>query len=104
MFAYTLKDYEKCTGLSDIIVERSFFDKSVNHVIFYVSLLLLILTACVLFYLLYNACCSDTKNEVELKDIAKNGFQKCFDDLYKPWQKCVNAQESYFEGGCVAAI
>ncbi|GFU77427.1 hypothetical protein TNCV_3498011 [Trichonephila clavipes] len=26
-------------------------------------------------------------SQAELKDIAKNGFQKCFDDLYKPLQK-----------------
>ncbi|GFW74868.1 hypothetical protein TNCV_2677381 [Trichonephila clavipes] len=26
-------------------------------------------------------------SQAELKDMAKNGFQKCFDDLYKPWQK-----------------
>ncbi|GFS49699.1 hypothetical protein TNCV_4344131 [Trichonephila clavipes] len=37
------------------------------------------------------------------KDMAENGFQKCFDDLHKRWQKCVVAQGSYFEGGCVPA-
>ncbi|GFS54357.1 hypothetical protein TNCV_4808651 [Trichonephila clavipes] len=40
----------------------------------------------------------------ELKDMAQNGIQKCFDDLYKRWNKCVVAQESYFKGGCVSAI
>ncbi|GFV96356.1 hypothetical protein TNCV_2869341 [Trichonephila clavipes] len=37
--------------------------------------------------------------QVELKDIAKNGFQNYFDELYKLWQKCAVAQGSYFEGG-----
>ncbi|GFV51746.1 hypothetical protein TNCV_1321021 [Trichonephila clavipes] len=40
----------------------------------------------------------------ELKDMVKNGFQKCFDKLYKLWQKCAVAHGSYFEGGCVSAI
>ncbi|GFU80949.1 hypothetical protein TNCV_1276951 [Trichonephila clavipes] len=39
----------------------------------------------------------------ELEDLAKNGFQKYFDVLYRRWQKCVVAQGSYFEGGCVSA-
>ncbi|GFW88170.1 amiloride-sensitive sodium channel subunit alpha [Trichonephila clavipes] len=38
-------------------------------------------------------------SQSELKDMAKNGFQKCFDDLYKLWQKCVVTQGFYFEGG-----
>ncbi|GFV92669.1 uncharacterized protein TNCV_1375201 [Trichonephila clavipes] len=39
-----------------------------------------------------------SKNEVkntsqaELNDMAENGFQKYFDDLSKPWQKCVVTQ------------
>ncbi|GFW99477.1 hypothetical protein TNCV_3417101 [Trichonephila clavipes] len=37
-------------------------------------------------------------SQAELKDMAKNGFQKCFDELYKLWQKCTDAQGSYFEG------
>ncbi|GFY36601.1 hypothetical protein TNCV_28061 [Trichonephila clavipes] len=36
-------------------------------------------------------------SQVELKDRAKKGFKKCFDELYKPWQKCVVTQGSYFE-------
>ncbi|GFS57971.1 hypothetical protein TNCV_3124611 [Trichonephila clavipes] len=36
-------------------------------------------------------------SQAELKDMAKNGFQKCFEDLYKPWQKCVVTQRSYFK-------
>ncbi|GFW77879.1 hypothetical protein TNCV_3910891 [Trichonephila clavipes] len=40
--------------------------------------------------------------QAELKDMSKNEFQKCFDELYKRWQKCVVAQGSYFEGGCVS--
>ncbi|GFV76350.1 hypothetical protein TNCV_4413291 [Trichonephila clavipes] len=43
-------------------------------------------------------------SQVDLKDIAEKGFQKCFDYLYKPWQKCVVAQGSYFEGGCVSTV
>ncbi|GFT33711.1 hypothetical protein TNCV_4382371 [Trichonephila clavipes] len=35
-------------------------------------------------------------SQAELKGMAKNGFQKCFDDLYKSWQKCVVTQGSYF--------
>ncbi|GFS60276.1 DDE_3 domain-containing protein [Trichonephila clavipes] len=41
-------------------------------------------------------------SRTDLKDMGKNGFQKCFDDLYKQCQKCVAAQGSYFEGGCVS--
>ncbi|GFU60466.1 hypothetical protein TNCV_2704431 [Trichonephila clavipes] len=37
----------------------------------------------------------------ELKDMAKNGFHKCLDELCKTWQKCTVAQGSYFEGECV---
>ncbi|GFW08442.1 uncharacterized protein TNCV_2774641 [Trichonephila clavipes] len=33
--------------------------------------------------------------------MAKNGFQKCFDELHRRWQKWAAAQGSYFEGGCV---
>ncbi|GFX76956.1 hypothetical protein TNCV_2258191 [Trichonephila clavipes] len=43
-------------------------------------------------------------SQAELKDMAKIGFQKCCDDLYKQWQKCVVLQESYFEGGCVSTV
>ncbi|GFW91456.1 hypothetical protein TNCV_3376221 [Trichonephila clavipes] len=42
-------------------------------------------------------------SQAELKDMGKNGFQKCFDELHKRWQKCSIAQESYLEGGCVLA-
>ncbi|GFV53195.1 hypothetical protein TNCV_298041 [Trichonephila clavipes] len=38
----------------------------------------------------------------ELNDTAKNRFQKCFNDHYKQWEKCVVAQRSYFKGGCVS--
>ena len=41
--------------------------------------------------------------QVELKDMVKNGFQTCFDELYRYWQKCVVAQEFYFKGGCISA-
>ncbi|GFV19154.1 uncharacterized protein TNCV_3223721 [Trichonephila clavipes] len=34
----------------------------------------------------------------EWNDIAKNGFQQCFDELYKRWLKCAVAQGSYFKG------
>ncbi|GFW97675.1 hypothetical protein TNCV_685451 [Trichonephila clavipes] len=42
-------------------------------------------------------------SQTELKDMAENGSQKCFDDLYKEWQKCVVARGSYFKGRCVLA-
>ncbi|GFV15818.1 hypothetical protein TNCV_988011 [Trichonephila clavipes] len=45
-----------------------------------------------------------TTFQAELKHMAKNGFQKCVDDLYKRWQTYIVAQESYFEGGCVSAV
>ncbi|GFW53593.1 hypothetical protein TNCV_4814991 [Trichonephila clavipes] len=43
-------------------------------------------------------------SQVELKDMAKNRFQKYFDDLYKPWKKRVVTQGFYFKGGCVSAV
>ncbi|GFX97341.1 hypothetical protein TNCV_1077121 [Trichonephila clavipes] len=43
-------------------------------------------------------------SQAELKNMAKNGFQKCFYELYKRWQKCAVAQVFYFEGGCVSAV
>ncbi|GFV44786.1 hypothetical protein TNCV_563371 [Trichonephila clavipes] len=43
-------------------------------------------------------------SQAESNDMAKNEFQKCFDDLYKPWQKCVVIQGSYFEERCVSAV
>ncbi|GFU53002.1 hypothetical protein TNCV_1142911 [Trichonephila clavipes] len=36
-------------------------------------------------------------SQAELQVITKNGFQICFDDLYKQWEKCIFAQGSYFE-------
>ncbi|GFW61257.1 hypothetical protein TNCV_3377721 [Trichonephila clavipes] len=42
-------------------------------------------------------------SQAELKDMAKNGFRKCFDEFYKRSQKCTVVQESYFEEGCVSA-
>ncbi|GFW31582.1 hypothetical protein TNCV_4420151 [Trichonephila clavipes] len=44
---------------------------------------------------------SESLRTTELRDMAKQGFQKYFDDLYKPRQKCVVTQGYYFEGGCV---
>ncbi|GBM54357.1 hypothetical protein AVEN_171083-1 [Araneus ventricosus] len=34
----------------------------------------------------------------QLKDFSKNGFQECFEQLYKRWKKCVDAGGKYFEG------
>ncbi|GFU55427.1 hypothetical protein TNCV_2550161 [Trichonephila clavipes] len=41
---------------------------------------------------------------IEVKDMAKNEFLKSFDGLYKPLQKCVATQRSYFEGGHVSEV
>ncbi|GFS86721.1 hypothetical protein TNCV_2407341 [Trichonephila clavipes] len=41
-------------------------------------------------------------SQTEFKYMVKNGFQKCFNELLMPWQKCTVAQESCFEGGCVS--
>lgn len=38
---------------------------------------------------------------VDLKDIAKNRFQKCFDRLYTHWHKYAAERGAYFEGGYV---
>ncbi|GFX98028.1 hypothetical protein TNCV_4906781 [Trichonephila clavipes] len=43
-------------------------------------------------------------SQTELKNVAKNGFQKCFDDLHNRRSMSVVAQGSYFEVGCVSAI
>ncbi|GFY26645.1 hypothetical protein TNCV_2879731 [Trichonephila clavipes] len=42
-------------------------------------------------------------SKAELTDMAKNGFQKSFDGLYKLRQKSAVAQGFYFEGGYVSA-
>ncbi|GBM53367.1 hypothetical protein AVEN_81921-1 [Araneus ventricosus] len=34
----------------------------------------------------------------QLKDLSKNGFQECFEQLYERWKKCVGAGGKYFEG------
>ena len=34
----------------------------------------------------------------ELKRLSQNGFQESFQKLYSPWQKCIVAQEEYFDG------
>jgi len=34
----------------------------------------------------------------ELKRLAQNDFQECFQCLYNHWQKCIVAQGDYFEG------
>jgi hypothetical protein len=40
-----------------------------------------------------------TKNAMEeLKRLSQNGFQECFQQVYRHWQKCVVAQGDYFEG------
>ncbi|GFV90210.1 uncharacterized protein TNCV_4379261 [Trichonephila clavipes] len=46
----------------------------------------------------------ESASQAKLNDMAQNRFQKCFDDLHKPWQKCVAAQESYFGGGCISVV
>jgi hypothetical protein len=33
----------------------------------------------------------------ELKRLAQNGFQKCFQQINSRWQNCTFAQEKYFE-------
>jgi hypothetical protein len=44
-------------------------------------------------------CCYIIKNATkELKRLSQNGFQECFQHLYKRWQKCIFAQGDYFEG------
>ncbi|GFV71064.1 hypothetical protein TNCV_3703861 [Trichonephila clavipes] len=43
-------------------------------------------------------------SQAESKDMAKNGFQKCFENLCKLWNKCVVAQGSYFQGGTVSVV
>ncbi|GFV16689.1 hypothetical protein TNCV_4418761 [Trichonephila clavipes] len=42
-------------------------------------------------------------SQAELQGMAKNGFQKCFGELYKRWSKCAVAEVSYFEEGLVSA-
>ncbi|GBN17986.1 hypothetical protein AVEN_188979-1 [Araneus ventricosus] len=34
----------------------------------------------------------------QLKDLSKNGFQECFEQLYESWKKCVDVRGNYFEG------
>ncbi|GBO20057.1 Mariner Mos1 transposase [Araneus ventricosus] len=34
----------------------------------------------------------------QLKDLSKNGFQGCFEQLYERWKNCVDAGGKYFEG------
>jgi hypothetical protein len=34
----------------------------------------------------------------ELKRLAQNGFQECFQCLYSRWQKCIVEQGNCFEG------
>ncbi|GBO18447.1 hypothetical protein AVEN_118233-1 [Araneus ventricosus] len=34
----------------------------------------------------------------QLKDLSKNGFQECFEQLYERWKKCVDAGGKCFEG------
>jgi len=34
----------------------------------------------------------------ELKSLLQNGFHECYQHLYGRWQKCIDAQEGYFEG------
>ncbi|GBM36126.1 hypothetical protein AVEN_179119-1 [Araneus ventricosus] len=34
----------------------------------------------------------------QLKDLSKNGFQECFEQLYERWKNCVDAGRKYFEG------
>ncbi|GBL63387.1 hypothetical protein AVEN_125751-1 [Araneus ventricosus] len=33
----------------------------------------------------------------QLKDLSKNGFLECFEQLYERWKKCVDAAGKYFE-------
>ncbi|GBL94102.1 hypothetical protein AVEN_185057-1 [Araneus ventricosus] len=34
----------------------------------------------------------------QLKDLSKNGFLECFEQLYELWKKCMDAGGKYFEG------
>ncbi|KAJ4438634.1 hypothetical protein ANN_14581 [Periplaneta americana] len=36
-----------------------------------------------------------------LREVTKDGLQKCFEKWYGRWQKCVTTQGAYFEGGVV---
>jgi len=39
-----------------------------------------------------------------LKRLSQNSFQECFQNLDSCWQKCIVAQENYFEGNVVKMI
>jgi hypothetical protein len=47
-------------------------------------------------------CCDATdiiQNATEeLKRLSENGFQECFQNLFRRWQKRIFAQEDYFVG------
>jgi hypothetical protein len=54
----------------------------------------------------YNSQFTSAKNVTAkatraLTEVLKNGFQECFQELYKHWQKCVTARENCFEGNVV---
>jgi hypothetical protein len=42
-----------------------------------------------------------TKATRALKEVLQNGFQECFEKLYKRWQKSATAQENNLEGNVV---
>jgi [histone H3]-lysine36 N-dimethyltransferase SETMAR len=41
-------------------------------------------------------------SKIALREVGKDGFQSCFQDLYARWQKCIVAEGDYFEGNCAS--
>ncbi|GFX20460.1 hypothetical protein TNCV_3488171 [Trichonephila clavipes] len=39
-----------------------------------------------------------------LREVVEIDFQLSFQKLYERWQKCIFAQEDYFESGCVTVL
>jgi hypothetical protein len=42
--------------------------------------------------------------EIELQEVSCGGFQKCFKQLYKCWQKRVGTEGECFEGKCILGL
>ncbi|GFT20121.1 HTH_48 domain-containing protein [Trichonephila clavipes] len=47
---------------------------------------------------------SSYESKVASQEVAKNGYQLCFQKLCELWQKCIVTQGNYFEGGCASVL
>jgi hypothetical protein len=86
------------TPAHQLLVVREYFTKQKRDRLVTNWLFLFLRLKSVLKQRFTSADKATTKVMTTLTQVSKNGFQECFQKLYKCWQKHVTAKENYFEG------